>query len=991
MSAARLLALLCLAVTAAAQTGPAEYLTTADGLSHDDVNAVAVAPNGAVWVGTSDGLDRVIGRDVRSWRTRRGADGLGSTHIRSLAVAPDGTVWAGTLTGGLVALDPHTGRVRRFTAADAGLPSDYVSSVTVAADGAVWVVCDRATLARLDPETRRVTTHRRATDGTSMYLILPDGDGVLLNDAAGVRQVGPTAQRVVWRPAAAGCPDAHVSWFTRRPSGALVAAALCAPGSDRFYLFEEGRERRALGSDFSRLAADPVGRLWVLTSSGLAVEPRPGAPPVRVLDGPVHQVVWGADRSAWIAAEGGLIRLRPAPPPLTTVDAVAGESVNAIAATADAVWFGWDRGLTRLDRATGRARAVSFPQPGTRVWSLLEAPDGVWVGTRDRGLWRARGGRLQSVPLRDLTIDTPSIRAIDRHAGALWLSLQYSLLRLPQDRARGDLFMPADPATLPLVASPDARVVPTLPGTPVNHVLRRRSGEVLVASDVGLHRLPPDSSAVPVLDRQIVWSAFEDDRERLWIGTVGDGLWLAEPGQPARRVLDEATGLLSDDVLGVLPETRGDAVRALWLSTPRGLVRYALADGVTATYPADELGIGALNLMAHHRAADGTLWVGGTKGALRFHPDSLRAAEAVPPPVVSAVEVGGAVLPGTPRPGDVLRLTPSQRTLAVRLARPDGRGRARVRLVGADSTWQTGREGVVRAAYTDLRPGQYTLVAEALHRDGRPAATTRITLDVVPRWWERRLVHGLAFLLVVGVAAALGRGQGRRRERREREQRRRLAQRLTAGREAERARLARDLHDGPLQSVYALGHAVDEAADTGDAAHLTRAREAAVTVAGDLRAAVGALRPPLLDHFGPAEALRAHAERLASAPDAPTITVTDDLGRRLAPDAEHALFRVGQEALSNAVRHARARTVALHIAPDGDGVSLSVTDDGVGFRVADLGRLLRDGHFGLAGARERAHALGGTLEVTSTPGGGTHLEVRLPAASADPGRAEASV
>ena len=103
-----------------------------------------------------------------------------------------------------------------------------------------------------------------------------------------------------------------------------------------------------------------------------------------------------------------------------------------------------------------------------------------------------------------------------------------------------------------------------------------------------------------------------------------------------------------------------------------------------------------------------------------------------------------------------------------------------------------------------------------------------------------------------------------------------------------------------------------------------------------------------------------------------------DLPGRLEPEVETVLYRVVQESLTNVAKHARASNVSVHLRDQGDAVALDVRDDGVGFEATRASGLLRAGHFGLAGMRERVSLVGGRWEVQAVPGGGTRIAVHLP-------------
>jgi signal transduction histidine kinase len=200
----------------------------------------------------------------------------------------------------------------------------------------------------------------------------------------------------------------------------------------------------------------------------------------------------------------------------------------------------------------------------------------------------------------------------------------------------------------------------------------------------------------------------------------------------------------------------------------------------------------------------------------------------------------------------------------------------------------------------------------------------------------------------------------------------------------ERGRLARELHDAMSQSLFSLQLSAEAATRLlpGDpeaaAAALATVRALAAQVSAELRTTVEGLRPADLERDGLAATLVNQLTVAGRAHDVPVeVEVGDDV--ELDPDAEHQVLRIAQEAVTNALRHARARRVVVSLGPDGSGagVVLRVSDDGRGFDPE--ARALRARRLGLTSMHERAASLGGTLTVDSAPGRGTTVELRLPA------------
>ncbi|MDP9373135.1 MAG: sensor histidine kinase, partial [Chloroflexota bacterium] len=202
-------------------------------------------------------------------------------------------------------------------------------------------------------------------------------------------------------------------------------------------------------------------------------------------------------------------------------------------------------------------------------------------------------------------------------------------------------------------------------------------------------------------------------------------------------------------------------------------------------------------------------------------------------------------------------------------------------------------------------------------------------------------------------------------------------QRLVAAREEERRRLRRDLHDGLGPQLASLSFKAEAArnlfrrdgarADALLAAVADQAQEAIA----DIRRLVHALRPPALDELGLVAALRQHA----AGPLGLGVTVEAPAALPPLPAAvEVAAYRIAQEAVTNAARHARARSCVVRLTPETAALRVEVADDGVGLPPE------RAAGVGLHSMRERAAELGGSCVVEGRPGGGTRVVAMLPIA-----------
>jgi signal transduction histidine kinase len=196
----------------------------------------------------------------------------------------------------------------------------------------------------------------------------------------------------------------------------------------------------------------------------------------------------------------------------------------------------------------------------------------------------------------------------------------------------------------------------------------------------------------------------------------------------------------------------------------------------------------------------------------------------------------------------------------------------------------------------------------------------------------------------------------------------------------ERVRLARELHDSVTQSLYSVtlyAEAAAELINSGETAtaveHLHELRDTAQEALREMRLLIFELRRPALEKSGLAAALQARLDAVEIRGGVHAELQVEG-GEHLPAAVQAELYNIIQEALNNVLKHARAKSVSIRLRFEGAGADVEVSDDGVGFEPS-AGRLA--GGFGIAGMKERAQKIGGTLEIESAPGKGTKVSVRV--------------
>lgn len=215
-----------------------------------------------------------------------------------------------------------------------------------------------------------------------------------------------------------------------------------------------------------------------------------------------------------------------------------------------------------------------------------------------------------------------------------------------------------------------------------------------------------------------------------------------------------------------------------------------------------------------------------------------------------------------------------------------------------------------------------------------------------------------------------------------RQQLERLSRRLIQVQETERSQIARELHDQLGQELTAVKLNLETVAQAVEDATTRQRVEESIAIVGELMAETRnlalELRPPVLDDLGLTAALRWYTERQAERGGIEASFSGPDFAERPPKDVESACFRIGQEAITNVLRHANARRMDVRLVTNDEELQLTVRDDGAGFEVAAGDDASERESMGMFGMQERASLVGGTMTVESTVGEGTTVRARFP-------------
>jgi signal transduction histidine kinase len=504
---------------------------------------------------------------------------------------------------------------------------------------------------------------------------------------------------------------------------------------------------------------------------------------------------------------------------------------------------------------------------------------------------------------------------------------------------------------------------------------------MLVGTDRGINRFHnghfEQDPAFAQLRHDRIWSIYPDPEGTLWIATRGNGLARVRAGKISRITTQE--GLISNSVFHLIDDGGGQ----LWMSGPTGISSASFADlnavaeaklpslAVLSYGTGDGLESAQINggvQPSGSVAANGELWFPSVRGAVHFKPDRPKISYHSPVRIESVVIDNQTVLPA----GEIVIKPGSQRIeiefTACTLRAPE-RLAFRYKLDGIDHRWiaATNRRA---ASYNNLPPGKYRF--QVIARDGLFEGGTSeagFLVVVQPHFYQTAWFYVVAFALAGFCAAGVLRFQ-------ERQARERYNLRL-----GERTRIAREMHDTVVQGCVGVSTLIEAAVGSARSDQdlmlecLDNARIHIRLTLDEARQALSDLRHDSFEH-GLSGALSELARASSGEKGIPVSMEMEGPAKQLPDATNRTLLLVAREAIRNAMAHGSPAAIAVRLFFRAGSIRLEIQDDGRGFEPLSS-RLAAAGHFGILGMREHMEQIGGSLEISSRPGGGTLIAAQL--------------
>ena len=931
------------------------------GLPNNHVTAVVHAPGGALLVGTRAGLvsfDGVAFSKFASWDP---LSRLSSEWITDLLVRRDGTLCVAGRNLGLFAL-----KGSRLE-----LISDQKKIMALFEDsqGALWVASQEAILRR-QGGIWQVILREQLHPNAGWQAFAEDSAGVVwIATESGLARYRKGAIEIAL-PNPTSLGNVMNVWNAGSGIGVgLMRGAATLEIRDGKAVLE-GELRT--GVPVVRAMRDRDGSTWVSTwGKGVyrqrgaqtdVFDTRSGLP-----DDFVRDVLQDREGNLWIGTRsGGLTRLRDSRIiPYGVPEGLPGHYASTVLEhSSGALWLGtWRSGLLRVDGLGTTKVALPAPALNLLVTALAEDPQGrIWVGG-DTRLDVIDGSRAMN--RNDLiSRDVGHVKAIlFDSAGRMWLATNLDGLHL--------------------IASPDHPAVKVrfFERTSVSGLLEDGAGRVWAATSKGVYRFDRRlrEPALMTPDHPHLFSRIaEDGNERVWATSARGPVFVFDSKAQA-RVLDSADGVPSVPLLDMVDDRRG----SLWFSSALGLwelksqdaARLLRGDPAQTGFIHHGIGAGmrtiecmAEGTPASERRKDGSIWFPTAQGFAVIRPAN-RPALAPPRSEVLSIAVDGRQVD----PSGAIQLQAGSRNVeirytAYRLATPE-LVRFRYRMQNKGTWIDAGGERMIRLA--ELPPGRFQFAVSA--RDGagefgEPSAP--LAFEQMPAFRQTLAFKVLLFLTILALVA-LGGFWWLRTER----------QRYAAVL-AERNRISEEWHDTLLAGLSAVSWQLDTLGNEiptgarGLRERLEMARKMIQHCRVEARRVIWDLRDAERLRSTLSELVQRAAENIASATGAEVSMSMDGQVRPLGGIVEVNALRICQEAVTNAVRHGKARQVRLRLDYSPQLLLVSISDDGCGFQTG--AQNISAGHFGIAGMEARARRLGGELKIESESGRGTIIEAKLP-------------
>jgi signal transduction histidine kinase/ligand-binding sensor domain-containing protein len=930
--------------------------TTEDGLPANTIDSLLQTRNGFLWIGSSNALARFDGRHAHRMEF---PPGTVTRVMGAMAEAPDGALWVAT-SQGLMRIPSavlnqfgptpytlyHVGRGQAET----------ISSLRFSRDGVLWVGTAQG-LYRFERG--------------AFSLVLPNAPIIRIEESASGHLLVIAGNRFVELDRGAIIPHPDLAARLGVPADKIYHVIEDRRGT-RWYCTTAGVARETNGSieliqpykykttpEAFRAHEDPQGNVWVSLGTGLFRATAAGLEAVPKTK--ARFITSDRDGNLWLGTNGeGLVRLKdPSVRVFGKADGLPSDVTPTVFRASDGrLWVGSNcGGLSLFENGHFRTFSEKDGLTNSCVFALAEDTNkDLWVGTYGGGAYRFHAGHFTQFSTPQGLPSDYARSIVAGRDGSVWIATSAGLVRIRNEQVR------------------TYTVADGLPSNAIIDLYQDHEGVLWATTRIGLNYLDHDRFVtLPPIPGAQLYSVLGDDASgHLYVWAPDAGVFRRE-GLRMVRVFGDGVGMLPSggDVwfceYGISriaeagfprPDDSQDA--------PLDYTRFGPADGLT---PAD-CG-GGYPILA--LTDDGKLWVATTNGLAMIDIPRLPRRNRQPTIYMEPVTIGRKVQP----PGHELVLPPGTNHVelhfsVVELTSPE-RTRLQYRLDGVDEEWLDADNTTRSATYNNIPIGAHKFHVRACNGQGiwdRVGIVYKITQT--PRFYQTDLFHFViaagALLLIAGAYRLRLRQMASQMNVRLDE---RVAERTRLARELHDTLLQ------TIQATQMVAaDAVNDAETPDMVATLEKLSKWLAQAMQEARASLLSLRASTTETNDLAAALHRAGEECAAVHPVQFSLVVEGTAREMHPVVRDEVYRVAYEAIRNACAHSGGNKVEVTLSYT-HALELRVHDDGKGIdpEIVSQGR---PGHFGLTGMQERATRIGGKLSIRSSASAGTEVELIVP-------------
>ncbi|NOX16723.1 MAG: hypothetical protein GXO87_00360 [Chlorobi bacterium] len=986
-------------------------LTIENGLSQNLIYTILQDQKGFIWFGTNDGLNRYDGYEFKVFKNDiRNGNSLSGNVVKSLIEDKNNILWIGTGRG----LSKYNLRTDKFeqnalpVKLKETLKNKHVISLFID-DTLLWIGT-RKGIYSLSLQSNRFVDYSKTElplkdiadnyitcikkDSKNNFWICTRNTGLFQYNASKQklkRIKYPTEEYLFTTDVIEIAPDKML--VSTYGSGLFVV------NQNTLEVFQLDPQKLGYSSFVSGIKRLPNGKILTFGQGGVFeydLESN-GASKIWTSEknGRPNCVIIDDSGVLWIGTDGnGIFKMVPKIKNFRTVTRKAlrnsnftVESIRAIFIDkSNRLWIGGHKGISVADFNSGeisnwkQIRLFS----GSPVYAIIQDPikeDMFWIGTEGRGLYKynVKTGKRKDVReifnfVKPFTEVYKFLLSSDRK---LYIATDLNLLVYDPLTDRFDEYFYKENS---------------------NGIVNRKykalfedgKGRIWIGSDRdGISIFDPAKKTFANLradgksnslsaDRVNVFC--EDNNGNVWVGTE-NGLNKYPPRENGFKVFTASDGLANDYIYGILKDDEGN----LWLSDNRGLTKFnPLTNKIINFDESYGLQSNEFNTVAYYKAPDGTMFFGGIKGFTYFRPSEIKLSSFKPDLLLTSFKKNNKTFPLAQSLGyaNELELSYKDRIFSFGFASSDftdpERVKYRYKLEGFGEEWIYAGAHDRSAQFTNIDPGDYTLIINASNSDGiwSPKETS-LKITIIPAFWDTWLFKISAGIILFGIIFSLFHSRVSRLKK-EKTIQRGLTNKLINSQEEERKSISSELHDDLGQNLLVVKNKLmlskrDDSfkENFSDVVKIIDETIKKISNISHL------LHPSELEQLGLTKAIEAMAERISFSSELKITNNLFSLDKYFREDEKINIFRIFQEALNNVLKHSEANKVILKSDIKNGELILSIIDDGIGFDKSVLFNQVDRPRMGIKGMEERVNMLGGSFAIESQPEKGTAIKMKF--------------